>query len=497
MLQRWCESFRAATGWELQHTVTENQSAATAAWRNPLCGPHHEQVSQLALFEPALQTPLVPQAAAIELAERVTETLNELYRTRSTLWSREAELATAVPLLVNKHEEGIQLARRLEAVLQSAVQSLGATSAALYLLDDDTRYLKLRAHFGLDDECFVSPPRRLRGSKGDLEALTGHAVVLERPDRCSAWDIPHPAAAAICVPVATSEIPLGTMWVFADSARQYSDAEVNLIEVIAGRLAVELEREILLRERILTRSNRDLREVASCQRTQWSCSLPQLDGWALAAEPQQDDDLITSALSTHWQGDSRLGITLAAADRGGIMGSLAAASVAAAARAHQSIVQPKRRLHRIQSTFAGLNVGDQTLHAACGTLDLENGKLTVAGTGDVDIFVVRTHSWEPLHYQRNASTDRQPKRPAKRVKSKLQQVPLAAGDAMLMLAGPKRPPAGKADVPRADAAFFAEGLLRHHHLSVNQMVKYLSALSARESTVWHTKPAILVAKRLD
>ena len=58
--------------------------------------------------------------------------------------AREAELATAIPVVIDPAMEGVRLAERLEAVLRGGAEAIGAASAGLYLLDDRTENLKLR-----------------------------------------------------------------------------------------------------------------------------------------------------------------------------------------------------------------------------------------------------------------------------------------------------------------------------------------------------------------
>ncbi len=492
LLEQLRQSFEQATGWPLLH-AEENQSIPSAVWRQPIRGPRREQTSTLALAEPPVPGKQIEQRAATQLASQIAQLLDSHYATQTALWKSEAHLASAIPLVVRPEEDDRQLARRLEAVLRCAVEAVGATSAALYILDDDTSYLKLRAEWGLPEECFADPPRRLRGSKGDLEALTGHAVVLEQPERCEAWDIPQPAASAVCVPVSTAEVPLGTLWIFGGEPRTYHDTDINLIEVIAGRLAVELEREILLRERLLGSKNRDAKEVAVWQKNQWDCAIPKLDRWQMAASPSTYDSIHGDVLSSHWTDEQRLGFTMASADRTGTCGALAAAMFASAERSHRGLASPARRLKRIHETIAALSSGDQTLHALSGLVELTTGKIQLSMAGFVDVFAVRPHSWENLGGQvREEAVGTCGESTFGLVKSML-----APGDALMILAGRKRSDSLQPTIPRADGAYLAEALLRHTHLSAQQMVDYLVALATREATVWTDAPAILVWRRLE
>ncbi len=489
------ESFEQATGWSFLQVKKGEPVPQTAVWRHEIQGRLHDQCSTMALAERSTKGQQVSPEIAAKLADGIVQLLDRMHAAETALWQREAQLASAIPLVVRPHEEDRQLARRLESVLRCAADAVGAQSAALYVLDDDTRYLKLRSHWGLSDERFVDSPRRLRGSKGDLEALTGHAVVLEKPDRCAAWDIPQAAASAICVPVSTAEVPLGTMWIFGAEPRQYSDSEVNLIEVVAGRLAAELEREILLRERLLASTDRDSSEVTTWQKHQWDCAIPKLDHWQVSASPSAQGTMHGDVLSTHWHDENRMGITIAAADRAGVCGALAAASFLAAENSHRQTVSPSRRLTRINETVSALSAGDQMLNTLCGMVDLKSGKVQFSLAGDVDAFVIRSYSWEQV----SGSCDDKSQAVGVSGDSKyrIMKTHLAPGDTLMVLAGQKRNSSAQPAIPRADGLYMAEALLRHNHLTSQQMVDYLVALATREATVWHGVPATLVWRRMD
>ena len=68
---------------------------------------------------------------------------------------------------------------------------------------------------------------------------------------------------AICVPVASSTTILGTLWIFGSEIRDYSDQEINIVEIIAGRIAAELENVALQNKRFSTDSNEQTAEPES------------------------------------------------------------------------------------------------------------------------------------------------------------------------------------------------------------------------------------------
>ncbi len=189
------------------------------------------------------------------------ELVNELFAARRALRDREAELAAAVPVKPHENEEH-HLAQRLDATLRAGAQGIGCQAAALYLLDDATSELKLRAAWGLPLDRFTADARQLKEQMADLEALVGHAVALEtRADMVGRWRPPEKAGAALCVPVSSPTMPLGTLWFFSQKERPFSDEQTNIAEVVAGKIASDLERAALVEQKT---SGRELeRQVAA------------------------------------------------------------------------------------------------------------------------------------------------------------------------------------------------------------------------------------------
>jgi GAF domain-containing protein len=180
----------------------------------------------------------------MKLATALAGNLALLTRTRRALRASEAELAAGVPIYIEPTQAGA-LADRLEAILRGGARSAGCTAAALYLLDEATSNLKLRASWGLPAERLTDAPRRLATELADLEALLGHAVVLEDTALLASWPVPEACGAAVCLPVAAESSLLGTVWFFAPQPRDFDDRETETLEIIAGRLAVELELAML------------------------------------------------------------------------------------------------------------------------------------------------------------------------------------------------------------------------------------------------------------
>jgi hypothetical protein len=190
------------------------------------------------------QLPSVSMHRAEALLQQIGKLVQRIDQTESALRDREAELSTLVAVS-NHSAPSRELAARLESVLESTARSIGAIAAALYLLDEDTTELKLRACYGLPKSRFLNPARDLPSSLADLEALTGNAVLLSDIQAAPEWHSPEPYRSALVVPIGTTTMPHGTVWFWCDRVRSYSASEIEVANLSAGRLMGEIEQSIL------------------------------------------------------------------------------------------------------------------------------------------------------------------------------------------------------------------------------------------------------------
>lgn len=357
-------AFQEATGWELRLA----EEAGTTRGR---------------LAKPGLATgqPSMPLSLAQKLAEAAGPLLGELAAARRALVAREAELAAGVPVKLKPDEP--HLAERLEAILKGGAQAVGCSAAAMYLLDEATTALKLRAAYGLPATRLLDPPRPLRGAIADLEALAGHAVVLEDTQRLPHWKSPESFPAAACIPISSPSMPLGTFWVFADAPRDFTDEQTNLLEIIAGRLAAELERETLISAGYSAhQQERQQDRVTQWQQARLPSIAPLVDGWeiggfsvpagAVAREFFDWQVLTSGELCLALGGGSGLGISMA----------LNGAVLHSAYRAHSQYPQrAEQLLSRLNETMWTAADGDQlgALGVCCFSPDSGRGNFSSAG----------------------------------------------------------------------------------------------------------------------
>lgn len=133
--------------------------------------------------------------------------------------------------------------QRLNTVLRGTVEGLKVEGAEMMLLDDTTAELRSSADYG---DHASRKPQSLRDAQADVAALSGGAVVLEDAEMLAEWNVTRPCRSAVCVPVSSDTTIHGTLWLYDRREREYQDHELQLIEIVAGRLAVEIERRRLL-----------------------------------------------------------------------------------------------------------------------------------------------------------------------------------------------------------------------------------------------------------
>ncbi len=134
--------------------------------------------------------PTVTLENAEMLLSTIERLVDRLEKTENALRRQEAELATNVSVTRGSNEQE-ELADRMQSIIASSAKSIGASAAAIYLLDDSTSSLKMRSTWGLPAIKLADPARPLRGSMPDLEALLGNAVLLEDIKAMPEWPSPE------------------------------------------------------------------------------------------------------------------------------------------------------------------------------------------------------------------------------------------------------------------------------------------------------------------
>ncbi len=401
-----CKAFVQATGWQLEVAAgavpTKKTSLMWSAPVNPGVGnsPGHIRLLSSGKRSPGQTSPISLEHAA-QLAGAVGKLWSELLATRHALAHREAELASGVPVIVREHDDDSpSMAARLEAVLRAGAQAIGCEAAALYLLDAATTELKLRASWGLPRQRMTEPARELRGALADLEALLGHAVVTNDERLYSYWKVPEVGyAACVCVPVLSQSMPLGTLWAFAQQPRDFSDPQTNILEVVAGRIAAELEREALVGEALAARNQvKQLALVDDSPSDELPAAAPYVEGWEIAAKAVHTS--LPGATFYDWfaaDDDGRLAIVVGDAAERGLSGALTAAAARAASRAcGREMTQPAELLKRINATLWTTSSGRRRAGMFATVLDPGAAACSLVAAGPIRVLALRGDSHHAL-----------------------------------------------------------------------------------------------------
>ena len=376
-----CRSFQEVTGWKLDYRADD--TGASDRW-----GPSDDSTGP-SMGKPVLTRSESPEDAASydsiqPLAQAIGSMVEEIHRTRHAVWQREAELAAGIPVTIRADEQQ-HLARRLEGVLRGGAEAIGCQAAGLYLLDDATSHLKLRACWRLPTTRFLERPRLLRGSVADLEALVGHAVAIEDTSLLPHWKVPEDFPAALCVPVSTAATPLGTLWFFSDRVRDFSEEQTHLAEIIAGRLVSDLEREMLVAEGFDTRQvDQTLQGLADWQHEMRPSIPPLIDGWQVAGRGIQAGRVGGEFFDWCVLPDGRIAVAVGHAEGPSVNAALTAATVQVSLKSHAvHSHEPRQMVERLNETVWTHSIGNRFASLFYGVIDPDVGSFQYASAGQV------------------------------------------------------------------------------------------------------------------
>lgn len=332
---------------------------------------------------------------AAQLAAAVSDLFKQINELQSALQSREAELAIGVPVSARRLDE-VHLAARLQMMLRNGARVVGCQAAGLYLLDDTTTELKLRACWGLPQDRLLQPARQLAEAYAELEALIGQAVVLEDVSLLPHWKIPEPFPAALCLPVSGPTDPLGTLWLFAEAVRDFSDQEVHLAEIIAGSIAAELQREVLLSECIASKqTDRQMIQAVQWQQNHLPNIEPVVDGWEVAAWTIDDDELANGFYDWFVPPDGSMAVVVGCCDGLPLESALSSAALQSCVRAHaEHLHDPSSMISQTNTSVWNASTGGHDASLFYCKAIPASGEVEFATAGNIQGILVRTSGAE-------------------------------------------------------------------------------------------------------
>jgi phosphoserine phosphatase RsbU/P len=219
----------------------------------------------------------------------------------------------------------------------------------------------------------------------------GHAVVMEDTSLLPHWQVPENFPSAVCVPVSSPSTPLGTLWLFAEEQRDFTSHETNLIEIVAGRIASDLERELLLSEGVQAKRVQLEWNGAVAWQQQRLPKLPLVvEGWQAAGWTSQAHGIGGDFYDWSMLDDGRLAIAIGDAHGATLQAGLTAAVTQAAFRSHAAYnPKPQSLLSRLNETLWTQSTGDDFTSFFYGLVDPVSGELTCSLAGSASLFLVQ------------------------------------------------------------------------------------------------------------
>lgn len=376
-------SFAALTGWTLGYRETSDSRV-----RREGIGcrdlPRQARIVIDDLSEDAIRGSMraIHREKCERLVAGINSILEELDRCREDVWRKNAELATGIPV-TDDGSSGEKLAVLLNSLLTSAIDVSNAKQSAIYVLDDGTQNLNLRTTAGFNQHSTPASSRDLSRAKADLEALLGHAVVIEDASRYTSWNLPTGCGSAMCVPIASSSNLLGTLWIFDDKPRAFGGPEVNMVEIIAGRIAAELERCALLQvARAAKSESKRLDAADSVARPQLPNIHPPIDELKIRGEVFDAADVAAGSVYD-WAicQQGRLAVLVAHAGGSANHAARVATILQTAFRAHSGHCGTALELFdSVFETAMSVGSSEDPVRFTCGYIDPSSGRCDLAST---------------------------------------------------------------------------------------------------------------------
>ena len=392
-VQSFWTAYTEATGWRID---TRYDQAGVDAQLELLPAVNADAIADI---DSERSLPGVSQSSAKRLAEAASRLSRQLNESRAALRRQDAELAARAAVVVGVEDQR-KLADRIETTLAMAAAACGCDAAAMYMLDDETQFLKTRAVFGLPADRLEVPPRDLQGSRGDLEALVQGVVTIDdvQAGPVDSWCCPETCGGAICASINNASVPIGTMWLLSKTPTPFTKAHATAARMAAAQLATELASAVFDPRPTLRRQADDaLRDIGNWQFESLPAGTRIAEGWLV-------DGMIESAQPWatgwhHWDilPDGSIVMAIAEANNDSMSGAMTATVARAALTAHMGYRHtPAQMMQRINDTLWNISSSDQLTSILYARVDPESGEGEIASAGAITAMVASRYGFRPL-----------------------------------------------------------------------------------------------------
>lgn len=384
--EQFWSAFSAATGWRIDN--------------------RHEDTRVLPAVQMDLMSsggddslPPVVRENAAELAGVAQAMAEEIEALQSLVRRQEVELAAQATALYSP-SRAETASDAVHLTLQRAITAVGFDSAAIYLLDDETQFLTTRAVVGLPPDRLGAEPRMLRGSRGDLEAMVQDAVLMEdlSGHAGETWNPPEPAGAAVCTALYKGDLPIGTLWLFAEKPMPLGEPCSAIAQMASAQITLELSRAAQSRsEQRSRKASQAIADIASWQFSSLPVGNHLAPGWFVDGMVESSNSWATGWHTWDVLPDGSLMLAMAEASDQRAGGAMIAATARAALAAHSGYRHtPHQMLQRIGDTLWQTNTADQLVSLLYARVDPETGEGEVASAGDIRGLIAGKYGYRPL-----------------------------------------------------------------------------------------------------
>lgn len=382
-LAAFWDCFQATTGWRLDNR---------AHWIGP-----PKLIAAGETDSETAEPPRLPMHQARQLAAAGSKVIVRLRDAEQAVRRQDAELLakSQIPWDIDQQYDFLE---SVDAILRDAVQAIGCTAAAIYMLDDDTTELKMRSQFGLPDRYLSEPPRPLRGSLADLEAMMSGVVTIED---CAAGDeiyqSPIPMGAAICAVICVDELPVGTLWFWNTGPMLIDDSARAAASLTARCVAAEIRswQRSQCKEGPSTESGE--REIVKWQQAALPKATHLAPGWYVDGIQGHPKPLLDTWYTWDALPDGSLVAALAQAHANGPQAAMIAATARSAFQSHLAYrLTPRQVLQRVADSLWQTNLGVQLVSLMYARINPDTGEALYACAGGIDSLIVSQYGYRPL-----------------------------------------------------------------------------------------------------
>ncbi|GIW96746.1 MAG: hypothetical protein KatS3mg111_0079 [Pirellulaceae bacterium] len=398
-------SFAQATGWlPVPRSATRPHLAASTESMSATAVPPLRSRIKLVGADPldgcldgTATAPVVAEDDAWTLLEQIDALVQQLAQAEQALEKQEAQLATNIGVSISADETD-RLTERLKHTLQQAILQTGSDAGAIYLLDDTTSELKMRCVSGLPVSRLAAPARPLRGAMADLEALLGHAVLIENTALAPEWNCPEDFAAAICLPIGSPTMPHGTLWLWSNHVRDFSTMDIEIGKLAAEKVLVEIERSVLADEVLKSRSlSRDAERASLLQATRLPSSQPVHEDYDVAGWTYPAGGLCGSFHTWDMNKEQAIVGAIGDAKQGGALGAMIVSSVQSIIEACcQSVHHPSQIMRRANDVLWQAYEGEAQCSLGYFHLEPTSGTVKLSLAGTIRAFLIGPQGYRPL-----------------------------------------------------------------------------------------------------